>query len=283
MFPMTWGNGHKGLIEAIKKLLPHAEHRLCTTHIYANFKKKLNGLHYKSLFCGAYPPLPSQDCAAFENGISESYHSAIGIARTKPIISMLEEIRVVPCGQQLLEVRKANEMFRQTDWVDVYSHFIKPVGGSSIWVKSENPPPLPPRRGLCQEKGHNKARCYNQTRLKPQQEKRKPGRKSQQAINQPFNPPNTDPSSADLSFADPSSADPSAANPSFADPSFADPSSADPSAVDPSSADPSLADPNAADLSFADPNQSFTGILNCVEQHSMGVEIVDAEIALALA
>ncbi|GKE85598.1 hypothetical protein Tco_1559340 [Tanacetum coccineum] len=155
-------------------------------------------------------------------------------------------------------------------------------------------PGRPRKNRIKHEKGHNKARCYNQTRLKPQQEKRKPGRKSQQAINQPFNPPNTDPSSADLSFADPSSADPSAANPSFADPSFADPSSADPSAadpsfadpssadpsaVDPSSADPSLADPNAADLSFADPNQSFTGILNCVEQHSMGAEIADAEIA----
>ncbi|GJZ84812.1 pentatricopeptide repeat-containing protein [Tanacetum coccineum] len=297
-------DGHKGLIEAVKELLPHAEHRLSST---------------------------LQDCAAFENGISESYHSAIEIARTKPIISMLEEIRVylmqrivtmnqkavnlndiicpairkeleklkkyqrywqvVPCGQQLFEVRKANKGFgvnlniktctckrwnlsgiscihavvaycmlnqdpgkgvsswySKQMWVDVYSHFIKPVGGSSIWVKSENPPPLPLRRGLCQ------------------------------ATNQPFNPPNIDPSSADLSFVDPSSADPSAANLSFADPSFADLSSADPSAADPSFADPSLAYPNAVDPSFADLNQSFTGILNCVEQHSMGVEIVDAEI-----
>ncbi|GJY18926.1 hypothetical protein Tco_0390417, partial [Tanacetum coccineum] len=87
-----------------------------------------------------------------------------------------------------------------------------------------------------------------------QQEKRKPGRKRKQAANQQFNSPN-----ADSTFEDSSSADPSAADSSF---------------VDPSSADPSLADPT-----FTDPNQSFTGLLNCVEQQIMGVDITDAEIA----
>ncbi|GKG50053.1 hypothetical protein Tco_0518827, partial [Tanacetum coccineum] len=80
----------------------------------------------------------------------------------------------------------------------------------------------------CWEKGHNKAKCYNQTRPKPQQEKRKLGRKSQQAANQPFNLP-----------------------------SAANPSSTDPSSADPSAADPSSADLSAADSTFADPNQTF--------------------------
>ncbi|GJW38904.1 RNA-directed DNA polymerase, eukaryota, reverse transcriptase zinc-binding domain protein [Tanacetum coccineum] len=222
-------DGHKGLIEVVKELLPDAEHRLCARHIYANFKKKWNGLHYKSLFW-------------------ESYHSAIGFARTKPIIAMLEEIRVylmqrivamnqkavnlngimcpairkeleklkkntkgtgwlflvdnnylsIPCIHAMAAYCMLNQdpgkgvssWYNKQMWVDVYSHFIKPVGGSLILVKSANPPPLPPRRGLCQ------------------------------AANQPFNPPNTDPSSADPSFVDPSSADPSFADPSSADPSF---------------------------------------------------------------
>ncbi|GJS81957.1 RNA-directed DNA polymerase, eukaryota [Tanacetum coccineum] len=43
----------QGLIMAVIELLPHAEHRLCTRHIYANFKKKRNELHYKTLFLGA--------------------------------------------------------------------------------------------------------------------------------------------------------------------------------------------------------------------------------------
>lgn len=40
-------------MEAIRRMLPHAEHRQCARHIYANFKKKWNGLHFKSLFWGA--------------------------------------------------------------------------------------------------------------------------------------------------------------------------------------------------------------------------------------
>ncbi|GKG49888.1 hypothetical protein Tco_0518662, partial [Tanacetum coccineum] len=51
-----------------------------------------------------------------------------------------------------------------------------------------------------------------------------------------------------------------------ADPTFEDSSSTDPSAADSSVIDPSSADLSAADLTFADPNQSFTGLLNCVEQ-----------------
>ncbi|GKB76043.1 zinc finger, PMZ-type containing protein [Tanacetum coccineum] len=98
---------------------------------------------------------------------------------------------VVPCGQELFEVRKADEGFgvnlntktctcKRWDlsgipcihvmaaysllnqdpskgvsswyskqmWVNTYSHFIKPVGCSSIWVKSANPPPLPPKKRI---------------------------------------------------------------------------------------------------------------------------------------
>ncbi|GJT81006.1 hypothetical protein Tco_1055348 [Tanacetum coccineum] len=128
MFPIAWV---VGLMEAVKNLLPYAEHRQCARHIYANFKKKWNGLHFKSLFWGAatsnvqhnfytkmnlignIDPEAKQwlvdrnpnswcraffkmdrGCAAYENGISESYHNSIRIARGKPLITMLEEIRV---------------------------------------------------------------------------------------------------------------------------------------------------------------------------------------------
>ncbi|GJZ39851.1 splicing factor [Tanacetum coccineum] len=163
-------DGHKGLIEAVKELLPHVEHRLCARHIYANFKRKWNGLHYKSLFWGAaasilkvqfkhkielikdidplaFDWLMERDpktwcrtyfqmdwsCAAFENGISESYHSAIGFARTKPIITMLEEIRE-------FEVRKADEGF---GWLHCMLN-----QDSGIRVNSANPPPLPPKKRI---------------------------------------------------------------------------------------------------------------------------------------
>ncbi|GJW07318.1 60S ribosomal protein L34 [Tanacetum coccineum] len=121
---------YEGLMEAIKNLLAYAEHWQCARHIYANFKKKWNGLHFKSLFWGVatstvqnnfYTKLNligniepevkqwlvdrnpnwcraffkmDRGCAAYENGISESYHNSIRIARSKPLITMLEEIRV---------------------------------------------------------------------------------------------------------------------------------------------------------------------------------------------
>ncbi|KAI3749328.1 hypothetical protein L2E82_19936 [Cichorium intybus] len=44
---------HKGLLEAVKEIMPNAEHRQCARHIYANFKKKYNGEEYKNLFWAA--------------------------------------------------------------------------------------------------------------------------------------------------------------------------------------------------------------------------------------
>ncbi|GJR06777.1 zinc finger, PMZ-type containing protein [Tanacetum coccineum] len=43
-------DAHKGLIEAVASWFPNAEHRQCTRHIYANFKRKWSGLQYKRLF-----------------------------------------------------------------------------------------------------------------------------------------------------------------------------------------------------------------------------------------
>ncbi|GJT15983.1 calcium/proton exchanger [Tanacetum coccineum] len=43
-------DSHKGLIDAVNDWLPEAEHRKCTRHIYANFKKKYSGLQYQRLF-----------------------------------------------------------------------------------------------------------------------------------------------------------------------------------------------------------------------------------------
>lgn len=118
-------------MEAVKAVLPVAEHRQCARHVYANFKKSFNGLDYKRLFWAAamasteasfldameelkcmnlhaYEHLNQRDptswsrafqaqgraCEAVENGISESFNSVIVEARTKPLITMLEEIRI---------------------------------------------------------------------------------------------------------------------------------------------------------------------------------------------
>ncbi|GJX38358.1 calcium/proton exchanger [Tanacetum coccineum] len=111
--------------------LPQAEHKKCTTHLYANFKKRYSGVQFKRLFWGAatstlvqqfeqrmaqfrllddsaYDYLIERNlnswskaffemdrmCAAFENGILESFNRVILLPRHKPIIAMLEEIRI---------------------------------------------------------------------------------------------------------------------------------------------------------------------------------------------
>ncbi|XP_057792131.1 uncharacterized protein LOC131008983 [Salvia miltiorrhiza] len=58
----------KGLMEAVKEVTPEAEHRWYARHIYANWSKKWKG---------------------------EELKKSISDARHKPIISMLEDIRVI--------------------------------------------------------------------------------------------------------------------------------------------------------------------------------------------
>ncbi|KAL4586919.1 hypothetical protein LXL04_011567 [Taraxacum kok-saghyz] len=41
---------HKGLIEAVKEILPNDEHRQCARHIVANFSKRFRGVHFENLF-----------------------------------------------------------------------------------------------------------------------------------------------------------------------------------------------------------------------------------------
>ena len=130
------------MLDAVHEFLPQAEHRKCTRHIFANFKKKFSGVQLQSLFWYAatstlvpqfeahmetikvinplvYNYLVERNpntwsraffemdrrCAAFENGISESFNKAILVPRGKPIITMLEEIRLY-IMQRLFEMNK---------------------------------------------------------------------------------------------------------------------------------------------------------------------------------
>ncbi|XP_071713589.1 uncharacterized protein [Rutidosis leptorrhynchoides] len=123
---------HKGLLEVVKDIMSHAEHRQCARHIYDNFRKKYSGVEFRNLFWAAskcfYPVLfntamekakaanpnvftylternPKSWSMAFfetercyeavENGFSECFNAVIVQCRHKPIITMLESIRVI--------------------------------------------------------------------------------------------------------------------------------------------------------------------------------------------
>ncbi|KAJ9543410.1 hypothetical protein OSB04_023117 [Centaurea solstitialis] len=140
---------HKGLLEAVKDVMPNAEHRQCARHIYENFRKNFSGVEFRNMFWRAskasYPLLfqkvmsdlrganPSahkylterdpktwsraffvlhRGCDSVENGFSECFNSMILKFRDKPIITMLEAIRV-------LMMERLHKMRRICDsWVD---------------------------------------------------------------------------------------------------------------------------------------------------------------------
>ncbi|GJX70506.1 hypothetical protein Tco_0307677 [Tanacetum coccineum] len=151
MYPVAWA---VGLLEVVADILLDLEHRQFAQHIYANFKRKWSELQYKRLFWGvasctvdqqfllkmeqikeldpaAHKWLvernPNSWCraffeidrcfAAFENGISESFNSKIVPARGKPIITMLEDIRIY-IMQRMCHMNKVS--FKLEDTVTSY-------------------------------------------------------------------------------------------------------------------------------------------------------------------
>ncbi|XP_047157080.1 uncharacterized protein LOC124827934 [Vigna umbellata] len=95
----------KGLLPAIYELLPRAEHRFCMRHLYANFRKKFSGQNLKNLMwkdaTNTYPQALEREMLNIKEVNQEAYKYLIAIslsvivdARGKPIITMLEEIKV---------------------------------------------------------------------------------------------------------------------------------------------------------------------------------------------
>ena len=122
----------QGLIEAVKDVMPLAEHRQCARHIYEGFRKQYSGEEFRLLFWAAskasYPELFNKimlkikkanpgahewllkkdpktwsraffrlgtNCEAVENGFSECFNAVLLAVRNKPLITMLESMRVI--------------------------------------------------------------------------------------------------------------------------------------------------------------------------------------------
>nr|GFB62002.1 hypothetical protein [Tanacetum cinerariifolium] len=162
-------------------------------------------------------------CATYENGISESYHNSIRIARAANLGDS-----ITPSIRKEIERLKHSQRY----WT-VYPCVISLSSGWFIYVAqtSEEPPLSPVLRKI---PGHNKKGCNKEKQPKPTVEKRAPRRKK---AGSNFVFQTCDKDGGD---ADPSSAGPSVGDPSSADPIVADPSSAGPSVADSSSAGPSM-------------------------------------------
>ncbi|WVZ12439.1 hypothetical protein V8G54_016969 [Vigna mungo] len=121
----------KGLLYAFEDLLPKVDQRYCVRHLYSNFRKQYPGKDLKRFMWSAatatYPQLwesemrkikeinlyafkylmatpprywsrsiftPSSHCDTLVNNMCEDFNSVLLHTRCKPIISMLEDIRV---------------------------------------------------------------------------------------------------------------------------------------------------------------------------------------------
>ncbi|GJY94916.1 transposase, MuDR, plant [Tanacetum coccineum] len=211
IYPIAWA---VGIIEAAKQVMPLAEHRQCARHIYDNFRKKYIGVQYMNLFwkvakatyglslelglrtlkndedLAKCVELGAQNdnvldiyfstdkaCDAVENEISECFNTMIVDARRKPIINMLDDIRVlcmeglqkmrekhakwtddicpnirkklekhwnvIPSGESRFEVRNGYEGFKDV-FVNAYNHYIEGMNEMDQWPTTDYQKPLPP-------------------------------------------------------------------------------------------------------------------------------------------
>nr|KAJ0205492.1 hypothetical protein LSAT_V11C500277710 [Lactuca sativa] len=188
---LNLGNGfslmsdqHKGLIDAVKELLPYVEHMQCAGHICQNLQKRFNAAIYHTLFwraskattknafkfvikeietlnpdahqylidkvpktwCRAFFQ-PGRCCDAVKNGFSESFNLVIVNTRKKPIITMFEEIRFYMMVK-LYNMRDVeaymNNMYNTTTFIKAYNYRIAPMNESDMWPQTNYDPPLPP-------------------------------------------------------------------------------------------------------------------------------------------
>ncbi|GJU29551.1 pentatricopeptide repeat-containing protein [Tanacetum coccineum] len=93
---------HKGLIEAVKEVMPYAEHRQCVRHIYEGFRKLYSGVEFRLLFWAAakatYPGLFNKIIEKIKRANPNAYDYLLKKEPktwSKPLITMLEAIRVI--------------------------------------------------------------------------------------------------------------------------------------------------------------------------------------------
>ncbi|GJR26425.1 hypothetical protein Tco_1102657 [Tanacetum coccineum] len=157
IYPVAWA---VGLIEAVKDFMPNAEHMQCARHIYENFRKQYLGLEFRKLFWAAskasYPQFfnkimdkiksanlnahkylmgknpktwsrvffeVNRGCEAIENGFNECFNSVIVNVRHKPLLTMLEVIKVI-----------------RLEWLKEQRRFwhVMPAGGNLFKVRSRS-------------------------------------------------------------------------------------------------------------------------------------------------
>ncbi|WVY90842.1 hypothetical protein V8G54_036356 [Vigna mungo] len=160
----------KGLLAAFQDLLPGVEQRFCEAEM-RNIKA-INVEAFKYLL--QIPPrsrfTPRSQCDTLVNNMSEAFNSVLVYSRSKPIISMLEDIRVY-----IMNIWAANRtkmtQYQASICPKVWNKFQKESWLGRYWLPrleewelKKNDSELRKggqrkRCGICNELGHNKKGC----------------------------------------------------------------------------------------------------------------------------
>ncbi|GJV47685.1 pentatricopeptide repeat-containing protein [Tanacetum coccineum] len=160
---------HKGLIEAVKEVMPYAEHRQCARHIYEGFRKQYSRVEFRQLFWAtskaSYPQLAffreGANCKAIENGFSECFNAVLHVIRAgeskfevrkgydaftvdevaNTCSCRMWQILSLPCVHAVACIFKLNKMvepyvpecFKIEMFKQEYTQFLKPVEGITFW------------------------------------------------------------------------------------------------------------------------------------------------------
>ncbi|XP_072073975.1 uncharacterized protein [Arachis hypogaea] len=164
----------KGLVPTFEELLPGVDHRFCVRHLYANFKKRYPGIQLKIMMWNAAKATYLQEwekrmseiqkvdqgaynylmeiptkywcrhrfvcrprCDSLVNNMCEVFNSVLVEAREKPIVTMLEDIRVyimkcctdnrdriMPYNRDVLpriRIKVEKQVELNGNWVSVYA------------------------------------------------------------------------------------------------------------------------------------------------------------------
>ncbi|XP_027937571.1 uncharacterized protein LOC114192148 isoform X2 [Vigna unguiculata] len=130
----------KGLLPAIQELLPGAEQRFCMRHLYSNFRKRFGGQKLKNLMWKAatvtHHVAWERVMIDIKKENEDAFKYLIAIPpRCKPVISMLEDIRIYMMKRWQSKRQKLEKMEGQI-YTKVNSRLQEESKKSRYWIPS---------------------------------------------------------------------------------------------------------------------------------------------------
>ncbi|XP_052723885.1 uncharacterized protein LOC108344014 [Vigna angularis] len=127
----------KGLLHAIDELLPRVDQRFCVRHMYANFRKKYHGKNLKRLMYWSRSRFTERaKCDTLVNNMSEGFNSVLVSTRSKPIITLLEKIRLYLMQRWAKNSWSGNKLFEVRHMSNNGDKFVVNIDDSSCTCRT---------------------------------------------------------------------------------------------------------------------------------------------------